>query len=815
MSDDKVHDPTTENAPETTPPAVSEDYTADSIQVLEGLSAVRKRPAMYIGSTSALGLHHLVYEIVDNSIDEALAGHCDKIDVAIHLDNSITVEDNGRGIPVDWHEKEKKSAAEVVMTVLHAGGKFDKNSYKVSGGLHGVGVSVVNALSERLDLEVRREERVYTQTYVRGVALKPLEEKGRTRRRGTKIWFKPDPEIFTELEYNFDTLSQRLRELSFLNRGLHVSIVDERTQKRHDFFYQGGIKSFVEHLNKNKEVLHDDVVYFEAEKNDVTVEVALQYNNSYTEQIFSFCNNINTIEGGSHLVGFRAGLTRTLNAYATANSLLKDLKANLSGEDVREGCTVVISVKVPEPQFEGQTKTKLGNSDVKGIVEGVINEELATYLEEHPATGKKLISKSVDAARARDAARKARELTRRKSALEVSNLPGKLADCSQKDPALCEIYLVEGESAGGSAKQARDRRTQAILPLRGKILNVEKARYDKMLSNQEIRLMIKAIGVGLGREDFKIESLRYHKIVIMTDADIDGSHIRTLLLTFFFRQMPDLVERGHLYIAQPPLFRVAQGKTVHYIKDAEALDTFLINRVAEKLTISGDNGAVFEGQSLVRLLRDLLKFEFILDRLGQHGFSRSMIFELLGLGLFEKDQLADRNGMAKVTETLVNAGYQTTELAFDEEHSTFEFKCCRPRMGGASWRTIGWDLINGVEYQNLRQLHLGLAALGEPPYHVKNNGEVSVADKRLQLLHDIMELARKGLNTQRFKGLGEMNPDQLWETTMDPERRRLLQVKIDDAVAADETFTVLMGDQVEPRRKFIEDNALHVANLDV
>jgi DNA gyrase subunit B len=760
-------------------------------------------------------LHHLVYEVVDNSIDEALAGFCDRIEVIIHLDNSITVEDNGRGIPVDWHEKENKSAAEVVMTILHAGGKFDRQSYKVSGGLHGVGVSVVNALSARLELEVKRDGKVYTQTYERGAAVTPLEERGVTRRRGTKIWFRPDAEIFTELEFNFDTLAQRLRELSFLNNGVHIAIADERSGKRHDFFYVGGIRSFVEYLNKNKEALHEDVIYFQAEKTAIIVEVALQYNNSYAEQLFSFCNNINTIEGGTHLIGFRSALTRTINAYAASNSLLKDLKANLAGDDVREGLTAVISVKLPEPQFEGQTKTKLGNSDVKGLVETIVNEQLSTYFEENPGVAKRIINKSVDAARARDAARKARELTRRKSALESTNLPGKLADCQEKDPALCELYLVEGDSAGGSAKQARARRNQAILPLRGKILNVEKAREDKMLSNQEIRLMLQAIGAGLGREDFRLEKLRYHKIIIMTDADVDGSHIRTLLLTFFFRQTPELVERGHVFIAQPPLFRIAHGKNVQYVKDEDSLNDHLIGRVAERLTIESASGGVFEGERLARLLRDLLKFEVIVDRLGQHGFSRSMVFELLELGLIAKEQLADQARMEQVIARLKADGYQTSDLTRNEEHGTFEFECCSRRPGAASWRTIGYDLIGGVEYQTLRQIYHNLSEMGDAPYVVHDNGEAFSTAKRLDLLHRVMETARKGLTIQRFKGLGEMNPEQLWETTMDPERRRLLQVRVEDAVAADQTFTVLMGDQVEPRRKFIEDNARYVANLDV
>ncbi len=793
------------------------NYTADSIHVLKGLSAVRKRPAMYIGSTGSPGLHHMVYEVVDNSIDEALAGFCDRIEVIIHIDNSITVEDNGRGIPVDWHEKEGKSAAEVVMTMLHAGGKFDHNSYKVSGGLHGVGVSVVNALSEKVELEVKRDGQVYTQSYERGEAVTPLEVKGKTRRRGTKVWFKPDPEIFDELEYNFDILANRLRELSFLNSGIHISLVDERTEKRHDFHYKGGIISFVEHLNRNKEPLHPKVVYFQAEKDNIQVEVAFQYNTSYTEQEFSFCNNINTIEGGTHLVGFRSALTRTINTYATGNNLLKDLKQNLSGDDVREGLTTVISVKVPDPQFEGQTKTKLGNSEVKGLVETIVNEQLTNFFEENPTVARKIINKSVEAARAREAARKARDLTRRKNALDVSNLPGKLADCQEKDPAVCELYLVEGDSAGGSAKQARDRRNQAILPLRGKILNVEKARYDKMLSNQEIGLMIQALGTGLGKDDFKLDRLRYHKVVIMTDADVDGSHIRTLLLTFFYRQMPELVERGHLFIAQPPLYRVVKGKNVTYVKDTESLNSFLVERVAEavKVTAGKKEKKVFENRRLAKLMSDLLKLEHVLDKLSRHGYSRRMLFELLDFGLRQKNQLTDRNTVAEVQEVLNKAGFQTSEINFNEEHGTFEFGCCTDRGAGVAFRTVGYDLIGGVEYQTLRTTHQELAELGEAPYYIVEDNNKTMVSKRLELLHRLMEIGRHGLTIQRYKGLGEMNPEQLWETTMDPEKRVFLQVRVDDAVAADETFTILMGDQVEPRRKFIEDNALKVSNLDI
>jgi len=792
-----------------------DSYNAESIQVLKGLAAVRKRPAMYIGSTSATGLHHMVYEVVDNSIDEALAGHCDRIEVTIHIDNSVTVEDNGRGIPIDWHAKENKSAAEVVMTVLHAGGKFDHDSYKVSGGLHGVGVSVVNALSERCELEVRRDGKVYTQSYERGVAVTPLEEKGKTRKRGTRTWFKADPDIFEELEYSFDVLSQRLRELAFLNSGVHIAIVDERTDKRHDFHYKGGIRSFVEHLNRNKNALHPKVVYFESEKEGVSIEVAFQYNDGYSEQIFSFCNNINTVEGGTHLVGFRSALTRTINNYATNNNLLKNLKQNPSGEDIREGLTAVISVKVPDPQFEGQTKTKLGNSEVKGLVEAIVNESLGAFLEEHPPVARKIINKSVEAARAREAARKARDLTRRKSALEVSNLPGKLADCQEKDPTVCEIYLVEGDSAGGSAKQARDRRNQAVLPLRGKILNVEKARFDKMLNNQEIRLMIQALGTGLGREDFKAEKLRYHKIIVMTDADVDGSHIRTLLLTFFYRQMPELVERGHLFIAQPPLFRIGKGKQAWYVKDQEALNDFLVERVVEQIKVKAGKKKVFEGRRLVKLMKDLIKFEYIIDKLGHHGYSRTVIFELLGMGLRYKNQLTDRKEVAGLIDKLEKAGFRTSEMDQNEEHGTYEFGVAVERNGVTKFRTVGYELIGGVEYQNLRQIYQDLDDLGDPPYTITENGDVITVSKRLELLHRVLDTAKRGLNIQRYKGLGEMNPDQLWETTMDPEKRALLQVRVDDAVAADDTFTVLMGDQVEPRRKFIEDNALKVVNLDV
>src|SRR3954470_19711494 len=648
--------------------AAAGDYGADKIKVLEGLEAVRKRPAMYIGSTGEPGLHHLVYEVVDNSIDEALAGFCDLVNVTIHIDNSVTVIDNGRGIPVDMHES-GKSAAEVVLTVLHAGGKFDNDAYKVSGGLHGVGVSVVNALSEELNLEIWRDGRVYQQSYERGHPLTDLQATGTTKRRGTKVRFKPDPQIFETIEFSFDTLAQRLRELAFLNGGVTITLDDERDQgKSHRFHYEGGIREFVTHLNKNKAVVNDAPIYMQAQKDRIDVEIALQWNDGYSETVYTFANNINTHEGGTHLSGFRSALTRTINAYAAANNLAKDLKESVGGDDIREGLVAIISVKIPQPQFEGQTKTKLGNTEVKGIVEQIVNEKLGTYLEETPAVARRIISKAVDAARARDAARKARDLVRRKGALDSSTLPGKLADCQERDPALSELYIVEGESAGGSAKQGRDRRFQAILPIKGKILNVEKARFDKMLSSEEIRTMIAALGCGIGHEDFDISKLRYHRVIIMTDADVDGSHIRTLLLTFFYRQMPQLIDQGYVYIAQPPLYRAKRGKGETYIKDDRELESFLIRRAAEarKVTVAGRT--TVSGDELVRVLQRLIAYGKQIQVVERRGQPRDIVEKLLARDIRDKALFADRENLEAFVQAIAAEGRTVTVLA-DEEHS--------------------------------------------------------------------------------------------------------------------------------------------------
>jgi len=790
-------------------------YTAKSIKVLKGLSAVRKRPAMYIGSTGPEGLHHLVYEVVDNSIDEALAGFCDHIEVIIHTDNSVTVEDNGRGIPVDWHQKENKSAAEVVMTMLHAGGKFDKTSYKVSGGLHGVGVSVVNALSEYLELEVRRDGSIYHQTYSRGETTTPLAKEGSTKRRGTKITFLADRQVFNTLDYSFDVLSQRLRELSFLNPGVKIRIEDQRSGKEHDFLYKGGIVSFVEYLNRNRTVLHNTPIYISGEKDGITLEMAIQYNDGYQEIIYSFANNINTTEGGTHLIGFKSALTRTVNSYAQAAGLVKNLDTNIQGEDIREGMTVVISVKIPEPQFEGQTKTKLGNSEVKGLVETLVNERLGTFLEENPSIARKIIMKCVDAARAREAARKARDLTRRKSALEVSSLPGKLADCQEKDPANSELYLVEGDSAGGSAKQARDRRFQAILPLRGKILNVEKARFDKMLSHEEIRMIITALGTGIGAEDFDISKLRYHKIIIMTDADVDGSHIRTLLLTFFYRKMPELVREGHLFIAQPPLYRIGIGKKGVYKKNDKDLHDFLIDRASElvKLTI-GDNKPL-EGKRLIGLLRKLLEYDEALSHLEHRGISRNIMQLLLKKNIRTRKFFEEFSKVESLKLDCEKAGFGCMEPQLAEENGHYVLPVRQSKNGAMAYKNLGPDLIQSPEYRNLLQLGQELDEIKTGPYLI-SDGEKSIpVEQMTEIVPKVLEIARRGLNIQRYKGLGEMNPDQLWETTMDPERRTLLQVRVDDEAEADTIFVILMGDQVEPRRDFIEKNALQVTNLDI
>ncbi len=788
------------------------EYGADSIKVLEGLSAVRKRPAMYIGSTGVLGLHHLVYEVVDNSIDEALAGHCDEVSIVLHVDGSITVEDNGRGIPVEMHPTQNKSAAEVVMTVLHAGGKFDTDSYKVSGGLHGVGISVVNALSSRLELEIRRGGRIYRQNYQRGVPETPLREEGETIKRGTSVTFWPDPEIFETTEFSFETLSQRLRELAFLNGGVTIRILDERSEKRHDFHYEGGIASFVEYLNRAKTPIHPQPIYFIGAREGVEIEVAIQYNDGYDEKIFSFANNINTHEGGTHLIGFKAALTRTMNSYASANNLLKNVKVAISGDDLREGMTAVISVKIPQPQFEGQTKTKLGNSEVKGYVETLVNEKLATYLEENPQVARKILEKSIEAARAREAARKARDLTRRKGALEGLSLPGKLADCQEKDPALCEIYLVEGDSAGGSAKQGRDRKYQAILPLKGKILNVEKARFDKMLTSGEIRTLITAMGTSIGKDDFDIAKLRYHRIIIMTDADVDGSHIRTLLLTFFFRQMPELVERGHLYIAQPPLYKAKRGKKEIYLKDDAALLEYLLNEGVEGLSITMEkSGRILRGKQIIPTLKAILDYNGHFEKVVHKGVNR----EVLRIFVEGKIQngFADMVDLEPLAQRLravePKAEFQVLN---DPARILFTLGNLRARIDQGVL-----EALSSHEYKLLLQAYRQVEDLcrDESASITLDGKEEGVVSDRQEILDFFISRAKKGQYIQRYKGLGEMNPDQLWETTMDPDKRVLLQVKIEDAVEADEVFTVLMGDQVEPRRDFIEKNALNVSNLDI
>jgi len=819
------NEPQVPPAVETPPPNASAselDYGADKIKVLEGLEAVRTRPAMYIGSTSSDGLHHLLYEVVDNSVDEALNGFCDRIDVTIHIDNSITVTDNGRGIPTDFHEQSGKSAAEVVLTVLHAGGKFDNASYKVSGGLHGVGVSVVNALSQRLDLEIWRGGQVFEQSYERGKPVTGFRQTGKTKRRGTKITFKPDGEIFEVLEFSYDTIAARMRELAFLNRGLQIVLEDLRSDRHDVFKYEGGITSFVEFLNANKTPLHPKPIYFEARKEDVVVEAAMQYNDGYSETIFSFANNINTHEGGTHLIGFKAALTRSLNSYAQANDLLKDLRENPTGEDVREGLAAVVSVKLRNPQFEGQTKTKLGNSEVKGIVEAAVNENLGAFFEENPAVAKRILTKAIEAARAREAARKARDLTRRKGALDTALLPGKLADCQERDPKFCEIFIVEGDSAGGSAKQGRDRKFQAILPIKGKILNVEKARFDKMLGNQEIATMISAIGTGIGKEEFAGDKLRYNRIIIMTDADVDGSHIRTLLLTFFYRQMPELVEEGHIYIAQPPLYGVKDGKKIRYLKNEREMEEHLLHRATQDVIVKVEkSGAEYGGARLIQLLRQIRERNSLYSKLNRRLEDRELLNRLLQFvagegallhsGFTLKQLFEDGEVLSELGRVLEEIGYQYERLR-DEEHELYSLVITK---SGPTRHVINWEFLSSAEWQRLFQLYSEMASFDKPPFRVGENGSVVSIASREELLDYILALGKRNLTVQRYKGLGEMNPEQLWETTMNPESRTLLRVSIDDAVQTDAIFTILMGDAVEPRRKFIEENALNVRNLDI
>lgn len=818
------------------PPSSGEGYDADQIRVLEGLEAVRKRPAMYIGSTGIDGLHHMVYEVVDNSVDEHMAGFGNEIQVVLQVDGSVMVSDNGRGIPTGMHSTQKKSAAEVALTVLHAGGKFEEGAYKVSGGLHGVGISVVNALSERLELEIWQNGNVYEQEYERGKPLAPLTVTGKTKKRGTKVVFKTDSQIFETVEFSFDVLAQRLRELAFLNKGLEISLKDERAGKEKEqlFCYKGGIVSFVEHLNEAKSPLHPPIVV-EVEKADLILQVALQYNDGYSENLFSFANNINTREGGTHLVGFKAALTRTINSYASANELFKKDTESLSGEDVREGLTAVISVKIRNPQFEGQTKAKLGNSEVKGIVEAAVNEALGAYLEENPSIAKKIVGKSVDAARAREAARKAKELIRRKGALEGGSLPGKLADCSEKDPQLSELFIVEGDSAGGSAKQGRDRRNQAILPLKGKILNVEKARFDKMLSSEEIRTLIMAIGTGIGRpreetdkakedrESFDIARARYHKIILMTDADVDGSHIRTLLLTFFFRQMPELLERGYIYIAQPPLFKVKKGKGERYLKDEGAMNDYLSNLAVEETQLwLPDRNEYVTGEALLTILKKLMAFESLLTRQIQKHLDPAILRVVVDFPQLSKDFLRNRGELESLIQEIKQVlehvhpdGTVSLAIQPNEEHQTHHVVCRVAGNGGQKTLMVTHDLVGSADFRELQKMSPSSLGLGRPPYKLKIRDEETDCGSSKELVEDILDAGKKGMSIQRYKGLGEMNPGQLWDTTMNPDTRSLLQVTLEDVTGVDEIFTILMGDEVEPRRNFIQQHALEVRNLDV
>jgi DNA gyrase subunit B len=805
---------------EQTPNASEKQYDASRITVLEGLTAVRKRPSMYVGNVSTEGLHHLVFEVVDNSIDEAMAGFCDRIDVHVWADDSVTVDDNGRGIPVDLHEKEGIPAVQVVMTKLHSGGKFDNHIYKVSGGLHGVGVSVVNALSEFLEVEIYKDGRVYRQRYERGKAVSPLVTSGFTERRGTRITFRPDRRIFKDIDLSFEILVNRLRELAFLNKGVRISIDDERVNRQHQFYYEGGIIEFVQHLNKNKNALHDQVIALSGTRDGTSVEIALQYNDAYREKIFSFANNINTKEGGTHLSGFKAGLTRTINQYAASNTIPKHLKGKLEGDDVREGLVAVISVKLPKPQFEGQTKTKLGNTQVKGLIETLVYERLSSFFEENPQVARAVLAKVVESARVREAARRARELTRRKGVLGEHSLPGKLADCQERDPARAELFIVEGDSAGGSAKQGRDRRFQAVLPLRGKILNVEKSRSDKMLENQEICTMITALGTGVGKDDFDLSRLRYHFVIIMTDADVDGAHIRTLLLTFFYRQMEELIRHGHLYIAQPPLLRVTQGKKETYIRDEAGFQRFLLERATENRRLIIDRSErIFSGAELLALMEKMVSYFDVLNELQKRGYEIDLIKVLLKLSLQQELQ-ADRHSMMRVRDALIHADFEVRELLEDKDYGTFELQV-RPRQNGWGWITVGRQLLNMVDFRRALERRRQLLELEEPPYRIVDGAEEVTLGSKRGLLEYLREQGKKGLSIQRYKGLGEMNPEQLWETTMCPERRTLLRVTLKDGLGADEVdeadeiFTILMGEKVEPRRKFIQENALEVRELDI
>ena len=861
----------------------NKSYDSSNIKILEGLEAVRKRPAMYIGGTGIDGLHHLIFELVDNSVDEAISGFCNEIEVVLHIDGTVTVSDDGRGIPVGLHQDRDVSAAEVVMTVLHAGGKFDKDTYKVSAGLHGVGVSVVNALSETLQLEIKREGKIHFQEYIRGKPVSPIEVIGEMSSSGTRIRFKPDSEIFEDLNFRFEILSNRLRELAFLNKGLKIHIHDERDGKDNEFLFAGGIVSFIEHLGKNKKILHPEPIYIEREKDDCDLQLAIQYNDGYHEEMFTFVNNVNTRDGGTHLSGFRSALTRTVNGYAVQNNMLKNTGVTLTGDDVREGLIMVLSIKIPDPQFEGQTKGKLGNTEVKGIVEQIVNEKLGQFFEEQPVVAKQIVSKVISAAQAREAAKKAKDLVRRKNALEVSSLPGKLADCSEKDPSLSELYIVEGDSAGGSAKQGRNRENQAILPMRGKILNVEKARTEKMIGNQEIRTLITALGAGIGN-DFDVEKLRYHKVIIMTDADVDGAHIRTLLLTFFFRQMSQIIEHGYLYIAQPPLFKIKKGKKENYLKDEKLLFQYLMDQGTEKLEISTSKGGeTISGSNLKLLIDNLFKFEECFNQVVMNNIPKAFLDSLIGLDIEEKDfkdlehvlaaviqivdGLIDKENKNKynykkenlnipikfntsikldndkknrlkeflleideeadnISSVKMSHGFKKIDLnneikdislliGFESETKNYNVAFLGSSNGRDFEINLNQEFINSVMIQNILKIYKPIKEHDHSPFILKNNGESITVNSKHGLLQAVLEMAKKGMYIQRYKGLGEMNPDQLWETTMDPEVRVLLQVRADDIPASSELFETLMGDPVEPRREFIQKNALQARNIDL